>query len=770
MRMRHTSCYSKKITAFLLAMALLFLGGCGKSGTPETLEVPSDMPITNTGQNDGALNPAPGAKGRYLETDMPLPEGAGNIRAMELLSDGRLAVFDGTAGFFVSEDQGETYNYENTSFLWESVEGGGFYVSNAAISKDMGLFVEYYKDDARHWIYRDPNGQVTKSDCQGSTVWQYTFLDDGRLVGGTSDGVYEMNLSEGTMSRICAAKSTVIYTRQIGDRLYIVENDGAEIYNMETGKYEEDQVLADFIKEEVGKSHGSFTEGCHSILIYPGDTEDSLYIASATGLYRHVAGGSVLEELIRGSLSSMGSPTSLLTAMVSFEKDSFLICYNVSLLKAYHYDPEVSAVPEHLLKVYSLTDNSAVRVGINAYQTAHPDVYLQYEVGMTRTDGVTREDAIRNLNTALLSGEGPDILILDGLPMDSYEEKGVLVDLSAEINAMIDQGAVFENVVKAYEKNGSVYGVPAFFSFPVLVEANPRDALDPDGLADTIVKLRAENPEGNIIGVYRGKEALGRMYDFYANDILKEDGTIDQEVLKQYLTLTKRIWDAESQSLNMEVLQMRGEMDEHFAKMGRGDNWYVKFSNHQHYWLEEMELSIMGEVTDLGDYAEIISIMEMRDKGEGITQLKGTSGFVFMPNTALGITASGTNQDAAKDFVISMLSSPVQDERLGLGFPVNKGALETQVHRYDDQDGYAYSIGWGSPDGGGINGYNVRYPNEAEYNQLLSMIERLDVPANTDVVLRQSILELSEGAIMGEGRIEDAVHEIVNRLQIYLTE
>ena len=770
MRTRHTSCYSKKITAFLLAIALLFLGGCGKTETPETLEVPTDMPVTNTDQDGAALNPAPGAKGRYLESDMPLPEGAGNIRAMELLADGRLAVFDGTAGFFVSEDRGESYSYENTSFLWEALENGG-YVSNAAISKDKGLFVEYYEDDGRHWVYQDPNGQVTTSTCreEGHMAWQYTFLDDGRLAGGTSDGVYEMNLSEGTMSRICAAKSTVLYTRQIGNRLYMVEADGAEIYNMETGKYEEDQVLADFIKEEVSKSAGSATEGCHSILIYPGDTEDSLYIASSTGLYRHVAGGSVLEELIRGSLSSMGSPTSLLTAMVSFEKDSFLICYNTSLIKAYHYDPEVSAVPEHLLKVYSLTDNSAVRVGINAYQTAHPDVYLQYEVGMSGTDGVTREDAIRNLNTALLSGEGPDILILDGLPMDSYEEKGVLVDLSGEIGAMTAQGAVFENVAKAYEKNGSIYGVPAFFSFPVLVEENPRDALDPGALADTIIKLREENPKDNIIGVYREKEALGRMYDFYANDILKEDGTIDQEVLKQYLTLTKRIWDAESQSLNMEVLQMRDRMDEHFAKVGSGDNWYVELSHHQMYWLDEIELSIMGEMGDLGDYAELVSIMEMRGKGEGITQLKGTSGFVFMPNTVLGVTASGSNQDAAKDFVISMLSSPVQDERLGLGFPVNKGALETQVHKYDDKDGYAYSIGYGTP-GGTVSGYDVRYPNEEEYNRLLFMIERLEVPANTDVVLRQSILEISEDAIRGERSIEDAVHEIVNRLQIYLTE
>ena len=38
-------------------------------------------------------------------------------------------------------------------------------------------------------------------------------------------------------------------------------------------------------------------------------------------------------------------------------------------------------------------------------------------------DGITREDALKKLNTELLSGSGPDVLILDKMPYDSYMEK-----------------------------------------------------------------------------------------------------------------------------------------------------------------------------------------------------------------------------------------------------------------------------------------------------------------------------------------------------------
>ena len=58
------------------------------------------------------------------------------------------------------------------------------------------------------------------------------------------------------------------------------------------------------------------------------------------------------------------------------------------------------------------------------YQTANPDMQITYEIGM-EDDSITREDALKKLSTGLLNGSGPDVLILDKMPYNSYIDKGV---------------------------------------------------------------------------------------------------------------------------------------------------------------------------------------------------------------------------------------------------------------------------------------------------------------------------------------------------------
>ena len=47
------------------------------------------------------------------------------------------------------------------------------------------------------------------------------------------------------------------------------------------------------------------------------------------------------------------------------------------------------------------------------FRKSHPDVYVKQEIGLSGDYGMTKEDAVRNLNTSLLAGEGPDLLLLD---------------------------------------------------------------------------------------------------------------------------------------------------------------------------------------------------------------------------------------------------------------------------------------------------------------------------------------------------------------------
>ena len=49
---------------------------------------------------------------------------------------------------------------------------------------------------------------------------------------------------------------------------------------------------------------------------------------------------------------------------------------------------------------------------------------------MSGDDSVTDTDALKVLNTEIMAGTGPDVLLLDGISEDTYIERGMLENLS----------------------------------------------------------------------------------------------------------------------------------------------------------------------------------------------------------------------------------------------------------------------------------------------------------------------------------------------------
>ena len=58
---------------------------------------------------------------------------------------------------------------------------------------------------------------------------------------------------------------------------------------------------------------------------------------------------------------------------------------------------------------------------------------MEFQVEGVEESTATRSEIIRALNAKLFAGDGADILLLDGLPADSYVEKGVLYDMGGAV-------------------------------------------------------------------------------------------------------------------------------------------------------------------------------------------------------------------------------------------------------------------------------------------------------------------------------------------------
>lgn len=59
----------------------------------------------------------------------------------------------------------------------------------------------------------------------------------------------------------------------------------------------------------------------------------------------------------------------------------------------------------------------------------------------------------------------------DGMPIDSYIEKGMLSDLSEVLEEARGEADFFTNLFSGYQKGDAVYAVPLRFRIPVLTGA-----------------------------------------------------------------------------------------------------------------------------------------------------------------------------------------------------------------------------------------------------------------------------------------------------------
>lgn len=96
------------------------------------------------------------------------------------------------------------------------------------------------------------------------------------------------------------------------------------------------------------------------------------------GLYRHTLYGSTVEQLIDGSLCSMGNSMLGLVGVLQMG-DAFWVAFSGGHLKQYIYDPTASAMPENLMRVWGLYADEDVERVVSAFAQSHPDLYITYE-------------------------------------------------------------------------------------------------------------------------------------------------------------------------------------------------------------------------------------------------------------------------------------------------------------------------------------------------------------------------------------------------------
>lgn len=781
---KHKRNFAAVMSVCVAAGSIAGFSGCGKEA------------VSSQSDEGGKKDTEEKAMGRYLEEDLAVPEGCSQIIAMELLENETLRLVYFTAdGVQVSDskDKGKTWespqNIRELAKVDDSLEFG----SSAAIAKDGGIFTTFLEmqDEENyilHYFYISPSGEVKELDLNEATdgyIFRCAFSEKGNLLLSSSNGVQEVNPQDGSIVHSYDEGSMVTIFDTVGTRLISVVDTEIHYYDMETGKpLDEEEILT----KEIASNPDNLQMtgmGVNNLLFLEGDEKDSLFYVSHDGIYRYAFGGSVVEQVADGKLNSLNSPDIAFTDMARDKDGSFYLAVSdmsqgdsVGRICKYVYSKDTPAVPDTELTVYSLADDDFLRQAAAAFQKKYPDIYLNLETGMTGEDAVTETDALKALNTEIMAGKGPDILLMDGIAADTYIEKGMLEDLSG----ILKDADILENIIEPYKDGeGKIYQIPVKFGIPYIQGKKEYvDAIsDLTSMADTIESHKEEYTKDTLpfSSSYSPYMLLKGLAAVNMSAWVNEDGTLNQEAVQGFLEQANRIYQsakapAEEQLASFgttveemeeanEVRKLYSEFGAVFSQFGVGGLSLIGGSN----------ILGTGGVYSPSDLRSIYSVEQQGDSISG-KLWNGQTKDAFIPQKLVGISAKSSEKEAAEKFVSYLFSDEGQRVGSSNGLPVRKSVYEDVSYwmgNAKEGDVTSVTSSYNNQTGESVD-LNIVQPGEAVIREMQDLGKTLTTPVKENRMILSAVLDAGASYLKGEISVEEAVEKAASQVNLYLSE
>lgn len=402
-------------------------------------------------------------------------------------------------------------------------------------------------------------------------------------------------------------------------------------------------------------------------------------------------------------------------------------------------------VEKETLKIYTLTENQDIMQIVMLFQQEHPEINVDIQVGMEDEAALTRTDVIKQLNTELLAGEGPDVIIMDGLSVEQYVEKDLLLPIELEQT----EDKYFENIIDTYQFEDTPYAVPTGFWLYTL--QGPTNLTSATNSSEDLCQWILSNVGKAGLDGYEYSYRYNTysqyaqfIYDTYSNHIIS-DGVVDTKALEKYMTICSQLAEISSQ----------GRLDEEYVTSS------ILPGIIEIHYNEKVEIS-MGIALNVTDLAALIT-----------EQKNGNSEYslypMYQPCNIVSINANTGHEEAAREFVKFSLGDSVQKSNLNYCLPVDRDAFCSTLKGEGmpvDSDGLLMEITLGE----GEESFLIYCPAEEEIYSLEKVIKEIDKAFMDDVILRKIIMDELESYLSGSVTLEDAVSSAGNKIKLYLGE
>ena len=400
-----------------------------------------------------------------------------------------------------------------------------------------------------------------------------------------------------------------------------------------------------------------------------------------------------------------------------------------------------------VLKIYSLKENSMIRSSLAFFRREHTDISINYTVGYTGEDGFSVSDAIRKLNTEIMADEGPDIIVLDNLPVEEYISKGVLEPVTDIVNEKKDE--IFFNMIEGYNKESEIFCVPTTFRIPVIIGNS--EVVSAESSKAVIDQM--EQQESPVLT--RQDFPYAAMYMFVTSDMVEKDGMNEEKLtayyndllrLKEMGNVTDKIVGESDYSMNQTVdIFPYGESDVpsdiYFGEAKAG----------------------VGQIAYADSYIKLNSARKQADIQ--FDYLNKSGGNYYIPTEVLGINSRSSYKDAAKEFLSLYLTEEVQNTNT-MGFSINRNSTRNSAAVTDFPQYYS-TIYKNLEDTSGLDLYTL---STDEFNEFLQFVELADTPVRVDAVVTETVMEQADKILYEGLDVQTAVKTVCDKINLYLKE
>lgn len=696
-------------------------------------------------------------KGRYVEKEVELPELSDdeNILQIGRSQTGGLRIYS----IDIHDKKADIYQYDQQ-------EDGSF--NRSTVEWLHNLNMEDYDEEQSQFIFQSEGAQYAYFNMRQDGIWRNHIFktEDGKEREEVVVKEWEKN-----------KKSQNSVTIGVTDKGNILLQNATDLCQYDSKK-ETFQSILDIQKY----SRNDMIVGGNKVVLFSGSDPDSeinsyvifdadnldtnpqqldtdqtydvygfvnenndIITVDNQGIHQLVNGTSALQLIVDGTMNTMYAASSYPKQIIKGNNECFYVLYYVIEndeyeIMQYSYDSNINATPDKTLTVYSLYYDLWAKEAAVVFQREHPDVKVELRVAMDDDSAATVDDYIRQLNTELLSGEGPDILVLDNLPMESYISKGVLLDIRDVIEPMVNNGELLSNVAEAYkQEGGSYYTYPANIVLPFM--ACQKNALSSAETLEGIAEYARQYKSKDAFISRKWEELMQIFLPIYSQELIM-DKEIDEEKIEKFLTTLYDVYYA-------------GDCGKH---------------------ADEEEVS----------YYQTTSLIEGKQmayaKGEGFYSLClpiGMSEYVkgdiqvinhtFIPASCLSVNKNSKEKELAKEFIRCVLSEKLQDSEMQTGFSTNIKSLESRKNNTKKQKDLQWKLPLQDNKG---NTVEVPYgwPTDGRIDQLIDLCKSVTNKGSSNTYITDVFVSCSQDFADGKISAEEAADRIVEKLKIYLKE